>query len=311
MGAAWSVKLVPGAQGLSSEESTDLDRRIRDDLARVNLLMSTWDPDSELSRFNRTAGSEPFPVSTETFEVFRWAFELADLTGGALDVTVAPLVEAWGFGRADRAAAPPDEQTLARLHDATGMRHLELDPDRHWVRKRRPDVQVDFSSLAPGYAADRIATLLEGRGFMNFLADVGGELVARGRNDQGKPWQVAVERPDVNGRVVERIVPLTDAAIATSGDYRNYREVNGERFAHIIDPRTARPVRHRLASVTVVDSRGVRADALATALMVLGPDEGRALARRLDLAVLLLLRNPAGGIDDWMSPRFEALMRTE
>lgn len=311
MGATWSVKVVPADPPLSSADSMTVDRRIRDDLAHINRLMSTWDPESELSRFNRFTGVDPFPVSPETFEVLRWSIEMAALTGGALDVTIAPLIEAWGFGAAAKAPSSPDPATLAALRDTTGVHRLELDPAGRWIRKRHPELRVDVSSIAPGYAADRLAAMLnEAFGFTDFLVDVGGELVARGRNDQGQPWQVAVERPDGRGRSIARIVPVTDAAIATSGDYRNYREVDGVRISHILDPRTARPVRHRLASATVVDDLAVRADALATALMVLGPAEGMALAERLDLAALLLVRGEDGGFEERMSRGFEELVRT-
>ena len=310
MGASWSVKMVPGPQGLPGDESREIDRLLRDDLERIDQLMSTWDPESELSRFNAATSTGPFPVAPETFEMFRWSAEMAALTGGALDVTVAPVVQAWGFGAAAGSLGSPDEETIAKLRQRTGMHLLELDPDGQWVRKTRPDVQVDFSALAPGYAADRLAAIMERRGYHDVLVDVGGELVGRGRNERGQPWQVAVERPDVKGRAIERVVSLRDSAIATSGDYRNYREVDGERVSHIVDPRTGRPIRHRLASVTVVDTRGVRADALATALMVLGPDEGRELAERLNLAALLLVRGPSGAIDGWASPAFDALMGT-
>ena len=309
MGTTWSVKLVAGSHGLDAAELEVIDGDIRDLLVRVERLMSTWDATSELSRFNRFGGDEPFPVSPETFEVFRHAVALAEETGGALDVTVLPLVHAWGFGAGgDVAGAPPDAAVLAGLREATGVRHLELDPDGRWIRKRRSDVECDFSALAPGYAADRIAEQLEGRGLAGFLIDVGGELVARGRNPEGAAWRVAVERPEKERRQA-RVVPLAGAAIATSGDYRNYREVDGERVSHIIDPRTGHPVRHRLASASVIDASCMRADALATAIMVLGPEEGMALARRLGLAALLLVRNDRGGFDEHTTPRFDELTR--
>jgi len=313
MGASWTVKIAPGPQGMSSEERSGIDRTIRDTLTRIESLLSTWDPDSELSRFNRSSGSDPFPVAAETFDVFRWAVTLDEETGGALDVTVAPIVEAWGFGpAAGPTRSGPDPNELAHLLESTGTRHLQLDPGGRWVRKLRPGVRCDFSALAPGYAADRLASMLVERGIGGFLVDVGGELVARGRNAEGEPWQVAIERPaDRKRRVAARVLPLQDAAIATSGDYRNYREVNGKRVTHIVDPRTGRPVSHRLASVTVVDSLCVRADALATALMVLGPEQGMELARRLDLAVLFMVRSSTGGFDDRTTPRFDALTRTE
>ncbi|MDP1806933.1 MAG: FAD:protein FMN transferase [Acidimicrobiales bacterium] len=311
MGSTWSVKLVAGTGELAASERDAIDRKIRDQLTRIEGLMSTWDPASELSRFNRSRSLEPFPIARETFEVFTWAVRLARETDGALDVTVLPVLQAWGFGAGAQgdAGAPPDEGTLAGLKESTGIALIELGPDGAWVRKRTPAVECDFSALAPGYAADRLAALLESYDLAGFLIDVGGELVARGRNADGRPWRVAVERPQVEARQIDRVVPLDNVAIATSGDYRNYREVNGRRVGHIIDPRTARPVDHRLASATVVATEGVRADALATALMVLGPDDGLALAHRLDLAVLLLVRTERG-FEARTTPRFDELAGT-
>ena len=138
---------------------------------------------------------------------------------------------------------------------------------------------------------------------------MGGELRVRGRNDAGDPWRIAIERPQPRGRLIERMVPIVDLAIATSGDYRNYYEVDGERIAHILDPRTGRPIRHRLASVTVIDALAVRADALSTALMVLGPDDGFALAGQMDLAALFIVRNDAGGFTERATPRFDAMTK--
>jgi FAD:protein FMN transferase len=246
-------------------------------------------------------------VSPETFEVFEWAVALEALTGGALDVTIAPLLDAWGFGPAGRRDRGPSSDEIARLRQGTGLRHVELDPKAGTVRKTRPDIVVEFSSMAPGYAADRLAGLLLDRGVGDFLVDVGGEFRVRGRNDAGMPWQIAVERPQEAGRFIERMIPLSDGAVATSGDYRNYHEVNGERVAHILDPRTGRPVGHRLASVTVIDDLAVRADGLSTALMVLGPEEGYALAESLDLAALFISRAAEGGFESRATPRFEAL----
>ena len=310
MGARFTVKVVTGAEGLADE--TALGRLILADLERINALMSTWDPASELSRFNSSDSLDPFPVSPETFEVFEWASRLEALTGGAIDVTVGPLLDAWGFGPGGvRDGAPSDEQ-IARLLEGTGFRHLELDHAARTVRKRRVGIVCEFSALAPGYAADRLATLLDARGLTDFLVDVGGEFRVRGRNDAGMPWQIAVERPTESGRFIERMIPISDGAIATSGDYRNYHEVDGERVTHILDPRTGRPIRHRLASVTVVDSLAVRADALSTALMVLGPEEGFALAESLDLPALFIVRADGGdGFEGRGTPRFEALAAPE
>ena len=174
------------------------------------------------------------------------------------------------------------------------------------VRKTRPDVQCDLSSVVPGYAADRLSRELTDRGFTDFLVDVGGEVLARGRNEAGAPWQVAIERPELHGDAIQRVVPISDLAITTAGDYRKYREVDGQRVAHILDPRTGRPLTHRLASVTVIDPLAVRADAFDTALMVLGTDEGMALATKLNLAALFIERTNDGFVER-ATPRFEEI----
>jgi thiamine biosynthesis lipoprotein len=306
MGTTWSVKVVTGSDGLSGDDSRSIDRDIRDDLARINQLMSTWDPESELSRFNRSTSLEPQPVARETFDVFRWSADLWTETGGAFDPTLGPLIDAWGFG-VNRDVAAPDDATVQRLREDTGMSLVDLDPAGAWVRKRRPGVRCDFSALAPGYAADRIAARLEARGLHDFLIDVSGELVGRGRNEQGQPWQVAVERPQAEGRSVARVVPLRDRAMATSGDYRNFREVDGQRLTHILDPRSGRPIHHELASVTVFDALAVRADALSTALMVMGPDEALAFASRRGVPALFLIRLPGGSFEERRSPAFDPL----
>lgn len=307
MGTTWSVKVVTGPDGLSGDDSRLIDRDIRDELARINQLMSTWDPESELSRFNRSTSLEPQPVAPETFDVFRWSADLWTETGGAFDPTLGPLIDAWGFG-VDRAVPPPDDATVERLRTSVvGMSLIELDREGRWVRKRAAGVRCDFSALAPGYAADRIAARLEARGLTDVLIDVSGELVGRGHNEQGQPWQVAVERPQAEGRSVARVVPLRDQAMATSGDYRNFRDVDGQRLTHILDPRSGRPIHHELASVTVFDALAVRADALSTALMVMGPDDAMAFADRRGVPALFLIRLPGGSFEERRSRAFDAI----
>jgi thiamine biosynthesis lipoprotein len=307
MGTTWSVTLVPGPAGVSAAEIDTVHRAVSAYLDRIDDLMSTWNADSELSRLNRSASLEPVPVAPETFEVLEWAARVTRETGGAFDVTVGPLVDAWGFGPDDDVPVPtPGMLDALRAH--TGMEQLGLDPERRSVRKGHAEVRADVSALAPGYAADGVAALLGERGFEDVLVDVGGELVARGHNEHGRRWRVAVELPGGSSREMARLVEITDAGMATSGDYRNYREVDGQRLAHIIDPRTGHPIAHRLASATVVDALAVRADALATALMVLGAEDGLALAERLDVAALLIVRREGDGFDTRASSRFEALV---
>ena len=307
MGGTFSVKVVTPKDELETPALHDADRALRSSLGRIEGLMSTWDRDSELSRFNRSTSLEPFHVAPETFEVFKWALEVGSVTGGALDVTVAPLVDAWGFGPSGPRKTLPTNEEIDRLREAVGPGRIVLEPKGVTVRKTRADVQCDLSSIVPGYAADRLSRDLTDRGFTDFLVDVGGEVLARGRNEAGAPWQVAIERPQLHGDAIERLVPISDLAITTAGDYRKYREIEGQRVTHIIDPRTGRPVAHRLASVTVIDELAVRADAFDTALMVLGTDEGMALATKLNLAALFIERS-GDGFAERATPRFEELV---
>lgn len=306
MGGTFSVKVVTDQDELDRTGVGDVDRALRATLDRIDRLVSTWDPDSELSRFNRSTSLQPFPVSLETFETLRWSVDVGALTGGALDVTIGPLVDAWGFGPGGPRNVLPTSEEIARLREAIGPGRIELNPASLTVRKIRPDVRCDLSSVVPGYAADRLWMELADRGFTDFLVDVGGEVRTRGRNETGVPWQVAIERPEPQGHAVQRLVAISDLAITTAGDYRKYREVDGQRVAHILDPRTGRPLTHRLASVTVIDTLAVRADAFDTALMVLGPDEGMALATRLDLAALFIERT-GNGFSERATPRFEEI----
>jgi FAD:protein FMN transferase len=306
MGGTFSVKIVTPKDELETPGLHDVDRALRSTLDRIEGLMSTWDRDSELSRFNRSTSLQPFPLSPETFDVFKWSMDVGMLTGGALDVTVGPLVDAWGFGPGGPRNSVPTNAEIARLREATGPGRIKLDPAALTVRKTRPDVRCDLSSIVPGYAADRLFLALADRGLTDFLIDVGGEVRTRGRNQTGASWQVAVERPSPQGDAIQRTVSISNLAITTAGDYRKYREVDGQRIAHILDPRTGRPLTHRLASVTVIDPLAVRADAFDTALMVLGMDQGFALATKLNLAALFIERT-GEGFTERATPRFQAI----
>ena len=306
MGGTFSVKIVTPNDELETPGLHHVDRALRSILDRIEGLMSTWDRDSELSRFNRFTSLEPFAVSPETFDVFKWSIDVGRLTGGALDVTIGPLVDAWGFGPGGARNALPTNQEIARLRESTGLDRIVLNPAARTVRKTVPDVRCDLSSVVPGYAADRLSSELSNRGFTDFLVDVGGEVLTRGRNETGTAWQVAIERPAPNSDAIQRLVPISNLAITTAGDYRKYREVDGRRVAHILDPRTGRPLTHRLVSVTVIDQLAVRADAFDTALMVLGPDEGMAVATKLNLAALFIERTDEGFVER-ATPRFEQI----
>ena len=274
-------------------------------LDAVESAMSHFQLASEVSRFNQTWSTEPFPLSSPTFEVVRTALELAQLTDGAIDITVAPLVNAWGFGPTEPDLLPPDADQLLRLRSRVGFRKLELDEPTSTVRKTDPQLEWDLSSVAKGYGVDRVAAALRDEGETRFMVEVGGEIVASGLNHLHQPWRIGIERPSDRGGI-QRVVPLSNLALATSGDYRNVREVEGRLVSHTIDPRTGRPVDHRLASVSVIAESCLMADGMATALEVLGPDEGYDLAIERGWAALFLTRD-GDAITARATPAFDRL----
>lgn len=297
MGTYYVVKLVRPAQDpLDDSVQERLLADMEAALERVNGLMSTYLDESELSRFNRAPAGEPFPLSAETFEVFEAALEIARLTDGALDITLGPLIAAWGFGAHQDpdvlgGGEPLSGDRLAGLMAAIGVRHLTLDPAAQTVTKHLDGLNCDLSSLAKGYAVDQVLEALSERGHTNIMVEVGGEVRTAGTNFAGVPWRLGIEQPAASLGRVQRIVGLQNQALATSGDYRNYREVNGIRVSHILDPVDGKPIDHRLASVSVVDDNCMMADALSTALMVMGPEKGMDLADRENLAALFLVRD--------------------
>ena len=304
MGTHYSIKVVAPPQSIDSQS---IKRGIEEQLETVDRLMSTYREDSELSRLNRFDRAEWFPVSEETATVMALALETGELSGGALDVTIGPLVDLWHFGP-DKGQADgiPSDAQIAEAVKRTGCGDLQVRLCPPAVLKKRADIQVDLSAVAKGFAVDKTAEYLLQCGMENFLVDVGGEVRAAGHNQSGKPWRLAIEAPIVTGRALQTTVPLANVAMATSGDYRNFFEENGTRYCHIIDPRSGRPVAHRLASVSVIDASCARADALATALLVLGPEDGYNLAVEHDLPALFIIRED-NGFRQRPTLRFEAV----
>ncbi len=305
MGTYFMVKVV--AEGLSSDRLEALQDLIEGELADVNAKMSTYIEESELSLFNRHRETSPFSISPSVIEVMTEARAVWQTTSGAYDITVGPLVNAWGFG-SEGSRPDLDPAVVRGLLDQVGFAKIEIDADQQTLQKQQPDLYCDLSSIAKGYAVDRITDALAAEQLANLWVEVGGEVRATGHGGEGRSWRLGIERPELEPGALQRIVPLGDASVATSGDYRNYRERDGARFSHIIDPRTGWPIRHRLASVSVVHPRCMVADALATALMVMGPEEGWELALREDLAVLFLIRDGSNFIER-MTPKFEALIK--
>jgi thiamine biosynthesis lipoprotein len=262
-------------------------------LARVDMAMSTWRPDSEVSRLNALPVGEWLPISEEFHEVLRESIEIHAFSEGSFDVTVAPLLAAWGFGPRGQGPRVPDEAELDALALRLGSSALELGSAPHRVRKIAQR-EVELSAIAPGYAVDLIARRFIARGVEHFMIEVGGELRTAGRNPEGALWRIGIERPDAPPGTPQITLMLDGQSVSTSGDYREFFEVDGRRYSHTLDPRSLRPVDHGLASVTVLAPDCMRADALSTALMVLGPEQGLVLAEREGIPVYMLIRTEGG-----------------
>jgi len=288
MGSAWTAKIA-GPLPVSAEE---LRAGAQAQFDSVNLALSTYRPDSDLSRFNVDDSGDWVAVSAELGEVMAYALSLAEASGGAYDVTVGPLVNLWGFGPDPSTNRVPDAAAIDAARARVGWRGVEVDLANHRARKR-PGMRVDLSSLGKGRGVDRVAEYLDAQGVSNYLIDLSGKLRARGRNARGTPWRVAVERPaaDVTSAMPDvepAVVELHDESVATAGDYRRFFESGGKHYSHIIDPRTGYPVAHSTVSATAIATQCMQADALATVMMVMPPTEAAALAERERMRVLLI-----------------------
>jgi FAD:protein FMN transferase len=284
MGTTYNIKYA----GFDGKTATELQKEVDALLVHVNKLMSTYDPQSELSRFNQWQSTEAFPLSPETLLVMQEAKRLGEVSEGILDVTVGPLVNLWGFGPSARPDKVPSAETIAEVKSRIGLDKLELLPGA--ARKLHEDLYVDLSTIAKGYGVDKVANLLEANGINNYLVEIGGEMRVKGNKASGQDWRIAVEKPVTSERAVQEIISIGNNAIATSGDYRNYFEENGVRYSHLIDPHTGFPIQHNLVAVTVIHPSCMTADGLATALIVMGKDRALALAKQNHWPVLLITR---------------------
>ncbi|MBH23007.1 MAG: hypothetical protein CMH57_00840 [Myxococcales bacterium] len=304
MGTTYNVKVLPGDAGGDREAA---EAAIQAALANVNARMSTYQADSELSRFNANPSTDPVPISAELATVTAEALRVGALSGGAFDVTVGPLVNAWGFGPNSR-GEPPSEEKLAELKAIVGADKLTLDPKAPSLTKAHPGVYVDLSAIAKGYGVDQVARALDSLGHKDYMVEVGGEVRARGESPRGGAWRIGIEKPDENARAIHEVVMLADTSLATSGNYRNfYEDERGQRVSHTINPVTGRPVTHRLASVSVLHKDCMTADGLATALNVLGEEAGYELALKQELTALFIIKDPTGRFIEKATPAFEAL----
>jgi thiamine biosynthesis lipoprotein len=299
MGTTYSIKVVQRSEVPIDIES--LKGQIDDALIQVNALMSTYDPDSELSQLNKTAAGISFPISEQTEFVLKEAIRLHNLSNGSLDVTVGPLVNLWGFGPNKRAEVIPTQSQLLDIADYVGIDKFEM--NLGVVTKLHSKLYIDLSTIAKGYGVDAVADIVEDNLIGDYLIEIGGEMRVAGKKANGNDWRIAIEKPITNERAIQKIISIGNNAVATSGDYRNYFEQDGIRYSHLIEPKTGYPITHNLVSVTVVHASSMTADGLATALNVMGAEEAKVLAISQNLAVFMIIKQDKEFIE-YASPAF-------
>jgi thiamine biosynthesis lipoprotein len=301
-GTTYHIKIVQPATAVDAKKvHVDIEKM----LGEIDRQMSSYQDDSEISRFNRRAAAGWFTVSPAVSELVMAAHAISEKTDGAMDITVGPLVRLWHFGpripdgeRAKLNFQPPSDEQLSAARERIGYKRLEVRDQPPALRKRTETLEVDLSSIASGWTVDRLSVLLVDRGILNYMVELGGEVRAGGQREDGTPWRVAIERPSVGNREMKAAVPLVDAALATAGGTQKFFEYGGKRYSHIIDPATGRPVEHTLASVTVAASTCLQADGWDTPLLVLGPDRGVTVADANGIAAMFIVRPEAGDGDD-------------
>ena len=272
-------------------------------LDSVDRSMSGYRPDSEVSRFNASTGTDWFPVSADLATVVAASQEVSEASQGAFDITVAPLVALWGFGPDGEPAQLPDAAAIREVQTHTGYRLLEVRREPAALRKKDGRLTVDLNGAAPGFTVDKLAQRFLDLGVRHFMIDIGGEVLARGRNAQGQPWHIAVEKPSDARSEPYVILKLADMSVTTSGEYRHYYSRDGRRYSHTIDPRTASPVQHDLAAVVVMGTTSLAIDCWSTALNVLGGKEGYDLATERGIPAMFIVQD-GERLEKKMTPGF-------
>ena len=309
MGTTYSIKAFNN--DLSASDFKALREDVESLLEDLNDQMSTYRKESEISRFNRSDSTDPFKVSPSFAEVAQVALDVGKRSDGAFDPTLDPLINLWGFGNRGRSPDLPSDEQIQLALGKTGYANLEvLAPDR--IRKKLPVLQLNLNAIAKGYAVDAVSDLLRSRGLANTLVEIGGEIYASGLGEEGRPWKVGIETPNPDslpGESLNAVIELADKAIATSGKYRNFiLDEDGNTLSHILDPRSGRPVTHRLASVSVVANDCIFADGIATAAFVMGAEEGLVWIESMnDVEALFIVAEGDGGFRQIASSGFAIL----
>ncbi|WP_259366511.1 MULTISPECIES: FAD:protein FMN transferase [unclassified Colwellia] len=296
MGTTYNIKIVIKNNAVDTQQlHTGIDAL----LVQLNQEMSTYIDDSELSLFNKSTSLAPIEISIGLTRVIKEAIRLGQLSEGKLDVTVGPLVNLWGFGPEYRPDIIPSDEALLAARQRIGLAELTLIGNK--LAKKVPNLYVDLSTIAKGYGVDLVAEYLEEEGVHNYLIEIGGEMRIKGFKHTGELWHIAIEKPiqDPTGehRSVHQVIIPKNNAVATSGDYRNYYEASGQRFSHIIDPSTGKPINHKLVSVTVIHPSSMTADGLSTAMMVMGEAKAIAFAEENDIAAYFIAKTDHGFVE--------------
>ena len=288
MGTSYSIQWSDTATSISIPE---LANQVEQRLARINSLMSTYIPNSQLSEFNQSHETGWHKVDPELAKLVAVALSISQQSEGAFDITVGPLVNLWGFGPGDATFNFPTDTEINIAMRSIGYKYLEARLDPPALNKKISDLYVDLSAIAKGYAVDAVAQILKENNFHNYMVEIGGEVKGRGVAPHGNPWRIGIETPNVQRGNIEQIVSLKDVGVATSGDYRNFIEHKGKRYSHTIDPRSGYPVSHNLGSATIIHESTAVADAWATAFMVLGAEKSYQLSKENNLSGVLITRD--------------------
>ncbi|MFB6434636.1 MAG: FAD:protein FMN transferase ApbE [Candidatus Malihini olakiniferum] len=308
MGTYYSVKI----SGDLPEDKTQLQQEIDALLQQVNNDISTYRVDSTLSRFNRYQDCDPEPISSGMADIILIAQRIGRATDHAMDITIGPLVNLWGFGSQNQMVSIPSQEGIDQARKSVGLQHLTLISNRKgkWLQKDLPSLYVDLSTLGEGYGADLLAQLMTRKGITNYLICVGGAISSRGVNGQGMPWLVAIQKPTDRENSVQAAINLQGYSTSTSGSYRNYFEQDGKRYSHVIDPATGKPINHTLVSATVIAKTALEADGWDTGLMVLGKEKALKVAEQNRLAIYLITKTESG-FESVMTPQFKAFLQKE
>lgn len=303
MGTTYHVVAIPGAKKV---DEAALDKAIRSALLDVNAQMSNWDAGSEISRVNAAAAGESVTLSPELAGVLQAATDVHLASDGRFDVTVGPLIDAWGFGAGAAVPHMPSDAAITQAMARTGQDRM-LALSGGVLKKAANDAEIYLSAIGKGHGVDRVADAVRSLGISDFMVEIGGDLYAAGRNADGLPWQIGIESPVAGDRAVHSVAHVSGMGMATSGDYRNFFQDGDTRYSHIIDPATGRPITHRTVSTTVLTENAMLADAWATAMLVLGRERGLEIAEEQGLAVVFIDREPGKGFTTTASSRYTSL----